>query len=149
MGCGWIGAASGRAMLTRRFVGLVNLVWIRPIRPMWWETRTVLVRRHGWQRSPGQGQVRISYRTYSDGCCWPWIPRLPYRKPGDTESAVAGRQSPGVGGTRTDAAVVPDRHGIGADPAKILTHLQGNPIRGKSPVRTQSVTGLPRLAVSP
>ena len=38
-GTWWIGTTSGRAMLTRRFVGLVNLVWIRPIRPMWWETR--------------------------------------------------------------------------------------------------------------
>ena len=38
-GTWWIGAAFGRAMLTRRFVGLINLVRIRHIRPMWWETR--------------------------------------------------------------------------------------------------------------
>ena len=33
-GTWWIGATSGRAMLTRRFVGLVNLVRIRHIRPI-------------------------------------------------------------------------------------------------------------------
>ena len=46
--------------LTRQFVGLVNLVRIRFIRPMWWGTRTISVRRHGWRRSPGRSRVRIS-----------------------------------------------------------------------------------------
>ena len=32
----------------------------RFIRPMWWGTRTISVRRHGWQRSHSQGWVRIS-----------------------------------------------------------------------------------------
>ena len=50
-GTWWIGAASGRAMLTRRFV---NLVRIRPIQPMWWETPSVSVRRPGGSGHPAK-----------------------------------------------------------------------------------------------
>ena len=38
-GMWWIGAASRRVMRTRRFVGLVRLVRIRIIRPIWWGTQ--------------------------------------------------------------------------------------------------------------
>ena len=46
--CGtwWIDAASGRVTLTRRFIGLVNLVRTRFIRPMWWETRKESMRQN-------------------------------------------------------------------------------------------------------
>ena len=53
-------AAFGRATPTRQFVGLVNLVRIRFIQLMWWETQTISVRRHGWRRSPGCSRVWIS-----------------------------------------------------------------------------------------
>ena len=102
------------AMLTRWFVGLVNLVRIRHIQHMWWETQTVSVRRHGWQRSgPDQLEDLLLRLLLAVDPPIP-IPEVPPVEKLQclvtetrTESVVAGRKSPGVCGTRTDAAVVP------------------------------------------